>query len=287
MSKYCYITLVMKGDAYIPGAIVLAYSLRQTDTKYDINCMITPDVTEHGKRQLAIVFDNVYVVDYVRPENKSMLHHLEQSKTKWKRFADFYKWLDVAFTKYQLFTFTQYDKVVFLDADQIIMKNTDHIFDYNTPAGVLSITSDVTDNKLIPPKLIKRSLKTKYGIRGNVMLLQPSLTFYKQLLKFINDEKTVRYITQRKFNAGPDEIVISLMLQNNWHKLPDDIVNQRYSTDSRYYILHLLSEKPWVNPEKRYDDYVIWFAQAKQIVVKYPDLRDLFNKLIIHFDKST
>jgi hypothetical protein len=43
--RFCYVLLVMKGDNYIPGALVTAYSLRLTGTKHDLVCMITDDVS--------------------------------------------------------------------------------------------------------------------------------------------------------------------------------------------------------------------------------------------------
>jgi hypothetical protein len=43
--RFAYVMLVMKGDNYIPGALVTAYSLRLTGTKHHLVCMITSDVS--------------------------------------------------------------------------------------------------------------------------------------------------------------------------------------------------------------------------------------------------
>ena len=42
--KYAYVTLVMLGDLYIAGAIVLAHSIRKCGSKVDLVVLVTPDV---------------------------------------------------------------------------------------------------------------------------------------------------------------------------------------------------------------------------------------------------
>jgi len=61
-SSFCYTTLVMKGDAYVPGALVMAGSLRNTKTPHDLVCMVTPDVSSKARKQLSLVFDRVIEV---------------------------------------------------------------------------------------------------------------------------------------------------------------------------------------------------------------------------------
>jgi hypothetical protein len=45
MSKFAYVTLLMKGDFYVPGALVLASSLKRTGNRADVICMVTEDVS--------------------------------------------------------------------------------------------------------------------------------------------------------------------------------------------------------------------------------------------------
>lgn len=55
----------MRGDYYIPGALVTAWSLRTVQTKAKIVCMVTEDVSADGKELLARVFDDVVLVPVV------------------------------------------------------------------------------------------------------------------------------------------------------------------------------------------------------------------------------
>ena len=70
--KNAWVTLVMLGDGYIPGALAMAASLRFQKTKYDIICMITNDVSEIAKIELEKVFDSVRLVEYMTFDNISL-----------------------------------------------------------------------------------------------------------------------------------------------------------------------------------------------------------------------
>jgi alpha-N-acetylglucosamine transferase len=265
----------MKGDKYVPGALVLAYSIKQF-TKYDVACMITSDVSDKGREQLKSIFDHIFVIDYLKPKSNLTKSYLEKSKNRWKRFAEFYQWLDIALTKFNLFKFTQYKKVLFLDADQLVRKNTDFVFDYQTPAGLLSINTSVGDDQLIPEDDVIKSLK-QYGMRGNIILLKPSMEAYSNIQKFVNNEKVINYIMKKDFNAGPDEALITLFFRKNWHKLPDTIANQKYDINQKYYIHHYMVQKPWTGADMKYEDVKIWWQVAKELMNKYPKLKPIFT----------
>ena len=66
---YAYVCIVMLGDSYIPGAIVLAQSLINCGSKADRVVIVTPDVTEEGKKILQMYFNKVLVIDYVNVSN--------------------------------------------------------------------------------------------------------------------------------------------------------------------------------------------------------------------------
>ena len=53
LDKSCaYVTLVMINPMYTIGAITLAQSLKKTETKYDIVCMVTNDIYDECKNIL-------------------------------------------------------------------------------------------------------------------------------------------------------------------------------------------------------------------------------------------
>ena len=67
----------MIGDEYVPGALVLAYSLKKVKTKARLVVMVTKDVSEKARNQLKLIFDDIVEVPYV--EAKAY-------QKDWKRF---------------------------------------------------------------------------------------------------------------------------------------------------------------------------------------------------------
>ena len=142
--KYAYVTLVMLGDLYIAGAIVLAYSIRKSGSKVDLVVLVTPDVSLEGKNILGMYFTHIIEIDYVNVPNwrtKKQPHR---------------KYLELVFTKFHLFDLIQYEKVLLIDADALVLKFPDHLFTLNTPAGCfledkeLLITYDKNGNYILP-----------------------------------------------------------------------------------------------------------------------------------------
>ena len=41
-----YVTFLMRGDGYLPGALTLAYALRCQETPYPLVCLVTGDVSQ-------------------------------------------------------------------------------------------------------------------------------------------------------------------------------------------------------------------------------------------------
>ena len=74
---YAYVTLVMLGDRYIPGAIVLAHTIKRLDSQADLVVLVTSDVSIDGKKILSMFFDKVILVEKVlvpnwRTKNKNI-----------------------------------------------------------------------------------------------------------------------------------------------------------------------------------------------------------------------
>lgn len=129
-NKNAYVLLVMKGDRYIPGALVAAYSLRLTKTVHDIVCMVTHDVSKDARARLAVVCDQVLEIPYLEAKCKAL-----RTSKQLKLYND---WVDISFTKWQCLGFTQYGKVLFVDADKIVLQNVDHLFSLHAPAGTFA-----------------------------------------------------------------------------------------------------------------------------------------------------
>ena len=129
-TKFAYVFLVMKGDSYIPGVICAAESIRISQSKLDIICMVTPDVSAGGREMLLTAVTRVVEVPYLSFNSHPM---------KTRRQMELYEsWMADSYTKWNSLRLVEYEKIVFVDADILVLCNLDHLFELNAPAGTFS-----------------------------------------------------------------------------------------------------------------------------------------------------
>ena len=113
MSRYAWVTLVMRDELYACGALVLGQSLRRAGTQADLVCMVTDDIPADVTSALGEVWDHVVCVP--RLEARRPVQQRRQV-----RFGAAYSpWLQSCLTKFCCLQMTRYSKVVFLDADML------------------------------------------------------------------------------------------------------------------------------------------------------------------------
>ena len=128
--QYAAVTLLMMGDGYLPGALLLAHSLRQASptlsAEIDVVCMVTPDVGAQARADLRTVFDAVVPVEYIAIPPHRVPHRPAVRPVYAKTF-----------TKLHCLEFTQYKKVLLLDADMVVVRPELYaLFDLRPPAAV-------------------------------------------------------------------------------------------------------------------------------------------------------
>ncbi|KAK6617983.1 hypothetical protein RUM44_002425 [Polyplax serrata] len=116
MGGFAWVTLATN-DSYSLGALVLAHSLRKSNTAHKLAVLITPAVSQPIREQLARVFDVIKVVDVVDSKDQAHLALMKRPE------------LGVTFTKIHCWTLTEFDKCVFLDADTLVVRNCDELFE--------------------------------------------------------------------------------------------------------------------------------------------------------------
>ncbi|KAF2635735.1 nucleotide-diphospho-sugar transferase [Massarina eburnea CBS 473.64] len=112
-----YATLLIT-DSYLPGATVLAHSLRDGGTTKKLAALITVDTLSADTiTRLRSLYDYIIPVDRIRNPNPANLFLMGRPDL-----------LD-AFTKIALWKQTQFRKIVYLDADVVTLRNLDELFD--------------------------------------------------------------------------------------------------------------------------------------------------------------
>lgn len=189
--RCAYACLVMRGDAYVPGALVVGHSSRCVKSRYPLVCMVTEDVSTVARERLAVVFDRVVAVPYIRHE----CHPMRTTKQQ----GMYASWMNDSFTKWNILSFTEYDKVMFLDADKVVFANLDHLFALRTPAGTFSspwasgsVVGGKSKSGTIPNPYAKAKhgqritadqvtagLKSAFVVIGTTIILSPSTRDYE------------------------------------------------------------------------------------------------------------
>ena len=266
-----YITLVMLGDNYIPGALVLAHSLRRTNTTAKIVCMCTNDLSTEGIDQLKQIYDDIIIIDYISETN------INYGFTK--NHSSYVKWVDKSFTKFNCIKLIQYKKICFLDADMIPIQNIDHLFNYSTFTGIYSSYADITNpNGGKIPFDIKAKFLSRHPMRGSIFILEPSLNDYNRIIDLLKYSYKFKNFNTK---AGPDEFILSLYY---WKKLR--YLHRGYSITygaedkmkipkSSVFVLNFIGTKPWECYKPEYPDFILFYNLYKEIKNKYLNIAEL------------
>ena len=296
--NYAYVTLVMLGDLYVSAAIVLAYSLRKLNTKADLVVLVTPDVSESGKKVLGMFFDKIKEINYVTVPNwrtKKQSHR---------------KYLELVFTKFHLFELTEYKKVLLIDADALVLKYPNHLFSLKAPAGCFLenkdyyISYDKDGNYILPPNgKIKwyemfceccphGSLIPKYmtdrlykdyknsGIGGGLQLLEPKKGEFASIIKDVSHGK-MKYLLENKL-IWPEQQYLTLRYSGLWHMVnPVFFGLQGYPHYSILYGLQYGGDKPFVLNSKididlriEFPDFILWHKYYGEILKEHPEFKN-------------
>ncbi|KAH8888869.1 hypothetical protein GQ53DRAFT_235278 [Thozetella sp. PMI_491] len=105
-------------DSYLPGALVLAHSLRDAGTTKKLAVLVTLDtVSAEVVTQLKAVYDYVIPVPRIRNDMSANLFLMNRPD------------LHSAFTKVNLWKQVQFRKIVYIDADVVAYRAPDELFD--------------------------------------------------------------------------------------------------------------------------------------------------------------
>ena len=276
-SPYAYVALLMGDSPYFLGALIFGYSLR-TVSQYDVVIMVTPDVPAKQKEILKEYYI-VIEIDFVQVD-KALIKDYDTN-----RFRD-------VFTKLQCFKLTQYQKIIMIDIDMLVIKNMDHLFDLPAPAASLR-RIDLPQGKPIPKSLIVKNGKLVGGINAGLMLLEPNIDEYNDMLNDIKKAKNRQfkfieqdYLSQRYADKWTNISFIynfQFGLTDRAKKYdPNDIYNLHYSSRLKPWKIIYKPEETWkwINEEQQTVPYYkLWMNTYDQLNKIYLSKNIDINKL--------
>jgi alpha-N-acetylglucosamine transferase len=114
-ARHAYVTMMVGGDAYVPGLEALGRSLAETGTAVPRVAMVTGDVDGKARARLT-------AQGWILREIEPIANPLEEGALLYARFA-------ATFTKLRAFDLAEFDKIVFVDADTVVLRNVDELFE--------------------------------------------------------------------------------------------------------------------------------------------------------------
>jgi hypothetical protein len=271
-NSFAFATLVMLDPEYTLGALALAHSLRKVGTKADLIVMVTQDIPQFHRDQLATLYDRIIEVPYLQVPIVMKQGFL---------FKEYYrKWIDRSFTKFNVLTITDYDKVALIDSDMLALSNPDEVFLVQTPAGICSTITDDTQwhGKNLSEDIVQGSLE-EYGMRGCLWLLKPNMSDYDHIRKEL---ESLTVYGDKNRRIAPDELYMTKFYKNDWHHLHKRYGHNSWKieelTDEVPVFAHFVTAKPW-NSIKKWPDFKIWDEMAKDMIIHHPSLCTLFKEV--------
>ncbi|MCL2198083.1 MAG: hypothetical protein FWB80_04090 [Defluviitaleaceae bacterium] len=291
--RYAYVTFIMRGDGYLPGALVLAYALKM-QTTIDCVCLVTDDVSEKAKQALRVLYDEVITIDELR-FNKTAVGGRSDRK--------------ILPTRFQALRLCDYDKIILLDADVLPLHSYDSLFQLDTPAGILmenktDCYSNGTKNlqkwswhtlyeplcphgKKIPKEITDRVKQNPHnmGVNSGLWVLAPSTEEYSTLRHALNNPSITKYTD--KF-LWPEMQMATMLWSGRWTNI--DI---RYCSIGGYpridvlWGIHYAGLKPWqrnhrsVSHYAKFPDFRLWYNFYNAMYLNHAEFRIIpsLNKL--------
>ncbi|GFF28813.1 glycogenin-1 [Aspergillus udagawae] len=218
-SVYCTLLL---SDHYLPGATVLAHSLRDNGTKAKLVALYTPDTLQYATiKELQSVYDEIIPVQTATNHTPANLWLMDRPD------------LISTFTKIELWRQTQFKKIVYIDCDVVAVR---------APDELLTLEEDFAAAPDVGWPDIFNS---------GVMVLRPNLQDYYAL----------KALAERGISFdGADQGLLNMHFRN-WHRLSftyncTPSANYQYIPAYKHFhstisLIHFIgAQKPWNLPRQ-------------------------------------
>jgi len=285
---------MMRGDGYLPGALILAYALK-LQTNIDCVCLVTNDISEKAKHALAVLYDDVIVVDELRL-SKTASGGRNDRKILPTRFQALRLGADGGLG-------CNYDKIVLLDADVLPLYDYDALFGLDTPAGI--IMEDKLDcysdgaaglgkwswhelyESLCPhgspiPKEITdrvRQNPLNMGVNSGLWVLTPSVADFAAMCDALSSPDILQYATKLPW---PEMQLATMLWSGRWTNIDITYCSiGGYPDVGVLKGIHYAGLKPWswkhrsIAHYAKYPDFRLWYDFYNAMYLSHAEFREL------------
>ncbi|PKI51546.1 hypothetical protein CRG98_028106 [Punica granatum] len=207
-AREAYVTVLHSSEAYVCGAIALAWSIRRSNSTRDLVLLADNSI---GKKSLVGLRAAGWKIRHIKRIRSP--HAEEGAYNEWN------------YSKLRVWQLTQYDKVIFIDADLIVLRNIDEFFVY--------------------PQL-SASGNDQFLFNSGIMVLEPSNCVFEQLMQKSYELKSYNGGDQGFLNEFftwwhrlPTKI--NFLKVFDWHG-----GDKEHVIPGNLYAIHYLGLKPWM-----------------------------------------
>ena len=256
--RYAYTTLLMRGEGYLPGCLVVAAALRwHVQTRAALVCLVDDAVPAWARTMLELVYDRVPVVSRLQAHESSFPEEMLSDP-----YRDMY-------TKLHIFDsdLFPYRQVVFVDADLLPIRRFDHLFTLRSPAAVIESVShtsqwtwvrhmqDVCHGRPVPPQMLELSSDQDVtgGINGGLLVVQPDRARFGGMVERIQRPMSEwgprhrAYADQGLHYGFAEQHFLQVELQDIWTAVDPRFNSMRTDLPHSFGVHWTIGRKPWEN----------------------------------------
>ncbi len=282
---YAYTTLLIGGDAYLPGCLVVGTALRwHLHTTAALICMVDDSVPQDARDMLARIYDRVLVVARLRAHDSSYPTAL---------LADAYRDM---FTKLHIFdpVLLPYERVCFIDADLLPLRCFDHLFTLPAPAAVIESVDPtsqyayvhhmhgVRHGEPVPPAILEVTSDDDItgGVNGGLLLVKPDRARFEDMVVRIQRPMREwgprhRQLYERGIRYGfPEQHFLQVEFQNAWTAIDPRFNSMRTDLPHSFGVHWTIGRKPWQNlgNPARSVSLALWSMAWETLRLHEPDI---------------
>jgi len=194
---------ILSTDSYLPGIIVLYFSLKETKTKFPFLCLTTPNISLD-----TLITLSSYDIKYKRLGFNILNPTDIDRKHRWSN----------TYSKLHIFNQTEFSKIVYLDADMLVLKNIDELFKKPHMSAVSAGSM-----------LIRRSHWTH--LNSGLIVIKPYRNLFINMLSKIGKIENIKASHNEYKSTGGDQDFLNEYYKN-WPK------ESRLHLDHKYNIFH-------------------------------------------------
>jgi alpha-N-acetylglucosamine transferase len=256
--RYAHVSLLMSGDAYLPGCLVVAAALRwHVQTRGALVCLVDDSVSAGARAMLESVYDRVHVVARLRAHASSYPDTMLSGA-----------WLDV-YTKLHVFDaeLLPFERVTFVDADLLPLRCFDHLFTLPAPAAVIESvhpTSQyayvrhmhgVRHGAPVPPSILEVSSDDDItgGINAGLLVVRPERARFRDMVERIARPMSEwgphhRRLWEQGIRYGfPEQHFLQVEFQDSWTAIDPRFNSMRMDVPHCFGVHWIIGRKPWLN----------------------------------------